>query len=176
MALLAHLLSSFKQHEIKHDMGKSQKVGLAKLRVNNELKKSAKNIATHCSYGLVDKHDPFNLQAIIIGPSNTPFDGGIFFLSIHIPHNYPFKPPKIKFQTKVFHPNVSRDGTIKMDILSNNWTPLLTIDKILLAICSFLQDPIHGQDSCNFVYQLYSKRRNLYNKIAKEWTYKYAMF
>ncbi|KAA8548407.1 hypothetical protein F0562_000091 [Nyssa sinensis] len=57
------------------------------------------------------------------------------------PIEYPFKPPIIKFLTKVYHPNVGADGTIHVDILGDQWSPALTIEKLLLSICSFLPDP-----------------------------------
>uniref|UniRef100_A0A803LTP9 UBC core domain-containing protein n=1 Tax=Chenopodium quinoa TaxID=63459 RepID=A0A803LTP9_CHEQI len=173
MAFLTQFLSSSKSLVSRT---KYSKVSMAKQRMLNELcKSSTDENVSHCCYGPVDIHDPFRLQAIIIGPSDTPFDGGIFFLTIRIPHDYPFKPPKIKFRTKVFHPNVGSDGTIHVDILSNTWTPALTIEKLLLSICSFLPDPNHKKDSCSSVCDLYWNHRKRYNKIAREWTHKYAM-
>ncbi|KAL9240114.1 hypothetical protein vseg_014371 [Gypsophila vaccaria] len=130
---------------------------------------------SHCSYGLVNSKDPFKFQGIIIGPCGTPFEGGVFFLTIKIPTNYPYKPPKIKFKTKVFHPNVTSDGTIEIDILGSQWSPALTIEKLLISICSFLPSPCHEKDSCNPICELYWNNRKLYDKIAREWTLKYAM-
>ncbi|PON31537.1 Ubiquitin-fold modifier-conjugating enzyme [Parasponia andersonii] len=75
------------------------------------------------------------MQGTIIWPSDTPFEGGVFLLSVKLPYDYPFKPPKIVFQTKVFHPNIDEDGTVNIDILGNNWSPALKIEKMLLSIC-----------------------------------------
>lgn len=79
----------------------------------------------------------------IKGPPNTPYEKGIFPLVIIFTENYPIKPPSIKFlePKKLFHPNFYRDGKICIDILQSNWSPALSIEKILLSIRSLLMDP-----------------------------------
>ena len=71
----------------------------------------------------------------IFGPDDTPYFGGIFIIDITIPPDYPFKPPKMKFDTKVWHPNISsQTGAICLDILKNEWTPALTIRTALISL------------------------------------------
>ena len=70
-----------------------------------------------------------SLQATIMGPSDSPFQGGVFFLNIHLPADYPFKPPKVSFTTRIYHPNVNSNGSICLDILNAQWSPALTISK-----------------------------------------------
>ena len=70
-----------------------------------------------------------SLQATIMGPSDSPFQGGVFFLNIHFPSDYPFKPPKVSFTTRIYHPNVNSNGSICLDILNAQWSPALTISK-----------------------------------------------
>ncbi|GMN63900.1 hypothetical protein TIFTF001_032972 [Ficus carica] len=98
-------------------------------RIRKELEKSNEDPLTHCSYGVVGKgsDDIFRLQGAIniMRPCDTPFEGGLFFLSIELPYNYPFGPPKITFQTKVFHPNLGADGKIQIDILGKKLEPLM---------------------------------------------------
>ena len=65
-----------------------------------------------------------------MGPGESPFAGGVFFVNIHFPPDYPFKPPKVSFQTKVYHPNVNSQGSICLDILKDQWSPALTISKV----------------------------------------------
>nr|XP_044991989.1 ubiquitin-conjugating enzyme E2 D4 isoform X2 [Jaculus jaculus] len=83
----------------------------------------------------------FHWQATIMGPSDSPYQGGVFFLTIHFPTDYPFKPPKVAFTTKIYHPNINSNGSICLDILRSQWSPALTVSKVLLSICSLLCDP-----------------------------------
>ncbi|XP_076402006.1 ubiquitin-conjugating enzyme E2 D4 isoform X4 [Peromyscus maniculatus bairdii] len=83
----------------------------------------------------------FHWQATIMGPNDSPYQGGVFFLTIHFPTDYPFKPPKVAFTTKIYHPNINSNGSICLDILRSQWSPALTVSKVLLSICSLLCDP-----------------------------------
>uniref|UniRef100_A0A452XB41 UBC core domain-containing protein n=2 Tax=Aegilops tauschii subsp. strangulata TaxID=200361 RepID=A0A452XB41_AEGTS len=89
--------------------------------------------------------DMFQWQATIMGPLDSPFTGGLFLVNIHFPLDYPFKPPKVSFRTKVFHfhfhPNINSNGNICLDILKEQWSPTLTISKVLLSIYLLLTDP-----------------------------------
>eukprot|EP01084_Bolivina_argentea_P240455 403961_1 len=126
------------------------------------------------STGPIDD-DLFHWNATLMGPSETPYEGGIFFLDIILPKDYPFKPPKIKFTTKIFHCNINREtGGIALDILQDNWSAALTISKALLSICSLLCDPnaeIYLNDKAA---KLYKANRAQHDKVAKEWAIKYA--
>ena len=76
-----------------------------------------------------------------MGPEDSPYSGGVFFLNIHFPADYPFKPPKVSFTTRIYHCNINANGGICLDILKDQWSPALTISKVLLSICSLLTDP-----------------------------------
>ncbi|RNA02239.1 ubiquitin-conjugating enzyme E2 D3 isoform X1 [Brachionus plicatilis] len=107
--------------------------------------------------------------------TNSPYQGGVFFLTIHFPTDYPFKPPKIAFTTRIYHPNINSNGSICLDILRSQWSPALTISKVLLSICSLLCDPNPDDPLVPEIARIYKTDKNLYNKNAKEWTSKYAM-
>ena len=99
-------------------------------RINKELNEFKIDPPSNCSAGPVND-DLYKWEATIIGPEKTPYEGGVFKLEIHFPNNYPFKPPKIKFITRIFHPNINRYGNICLDILDKQWSPALTINKVL---------------------------------------------
>ena len=109
-----------------------------------------------------------------MGPSNSPYQGGLFRLNIVFPLDYPFKPPKITFINKIYHPNVNANGIICLDILKNQWSPALTISKVLLSISSLLDDPNPEDPLVPEIANLFKSNRAKYNENAKLWTKKYA--
>ncbi|KAB1205320.1 Ubiquitin-conjugating enzyme E2-17 kDa [Morella rubra] len=119
--------------------------------------------------------DMFHWQATIMGPADSPFAGGVFLVSIHFPPDYPFKPPKVSFRTKVFHPNINSNGSICLDILKEQWSPALTISKVLLSICSLLTDPNPDDPLVPEIAHMYKTDRAKYEATARSWTQKYAM-
>tara|TARA_Y100001970_G_scaffold294332_2_gene450863 strand:+ start:7685 stop:8137 length:453 start_codon:yes stop_codon:yes gene_type:complete len=119
--------------------------------------------------------DMFHWQATIVGPSDSPYSGGLFFLDIIFPQAYPFKPPKIKFITKIYHPNINRHGSICLDILKNEWSPALTITKVLLSISSLLNDPNPDDPLVPSIANLYKTNIDKYNENARVYTLKYAV-
>ncbi|KAA6356343.1 MAG: putative Ubiquitin-conjugating enzyme E2 2 [Streblomastix strix] len=80
-------------------------------------------------------------NAAIFGPIDTIWDGGTFRLTITFTEEYPNKPPVVKFRTRIFHPNVYTDGSICLDILQNQWSPIYDVANILTSIQSLLTDP-----------------------------------
>ncbi|XP_012932670.1 ubiquitin-conjugating enzyme E2 D1 isoform X3 [Heterocephalus glaber] len=106
---------------------------------------------------------------------DSAYQGGVFFLTVHFPTDYPFKPPKIAFTTKIYHPNINSNGSICLDILRSQWSPALTVSKVLLSICSLLCDPNPDDPLVPDIAQIYKSDKEKYNRHAREWTQKYAM-
>ncbi|CAI9771967.1 unnamed protein product [Fraxinus pennsylvanica] len=147
---------------------------MASKRILKELKDLQKDPPTSCSAGPVAE-DMFHWQATIMGPPDSPYTGGVFLVTIHFPPDYPFKPPKVAFRTKVFHPNINSNGSICLDILKEQWSPALTISKVLLSICSLLTDPNPDDPLVPEIAHMYKTDRNKYETTARSWTQKYAM-
>ena len=143
-------------------------------RINKELKDLTEDPPANCSAG-PQGDDLFDWIATIMGPEGTPYHGGLFFLRINFPSDYPFKAPKIAFTTPIYHCNVNRNGGICLDILKEEWSPALTTSKVLLSICSLLVDPNPDDPLEPEIAHLYKKNRDRYNMHAREWTRKYAM-
>jgi len=142
-------------------------------RIKTELTLLQKDPPGNCSAGPVDD-DLFHWEATIMGPEKTVYEGGIFQLNILFPSNYPFKPPKIKFNTTIYHPNINSSGGICLDILKDNWSPALTISKVLLSICSLLNDPNPDDPLVPDIAEQYVKNRAAYDITAREWTLRFA--
>mmetsp|Transcript_22916 Transcript_22916/g.46403 ORF Transcript_22916/g.46403 Transcript_22916/m.46403 type:complete len:419 (+) Transcript_22916:236-1492(+) len=121
--------------------------GACTKRVLSELKKVASGdlgVWMHSGEGVHVFPAPDNIRfwrALIEGPPGSPFEGGVFALSVVVPENYPFGPPKISFETPVYHCNVSDSGKICLDILQDRWAPSLSVPKCLEAIRIMLANP-----------------------------------
>ncbi|KAF0548839.1 ubiquitin-conjugating enzyme [Gigaspora margarita] len=101
---------------------------MALKRINKELRDMERDPPSMCSAGPIGE-DLFHWQGTIMGPAETPYAGGVFFVSIHIPKGYPHQPPKVNFTTRIYHPNINSFGSIGLDILRDRWNPALTIPK-----------------------------------------------
>merc|ERR1712032_1129418 len=145
----------------------TKKQRMALKRIQKELQDLGVDPPANCSAGPVGD-DMFNWQATIMGPADSPYSGGVFFLNITFPADYPFKPPKMHFTTKIYHCNVNSNGAICLDILKDQWSPALTISKVLLSVTPLLTDPNPNDPLVPEIAQLYQKDRAKHDKTAKE--------
>ncbi|KJE96580.1 ubiquitin-conjugating enzyme [Capsaspora owczarzaki ATCC 30864] len=129
-----------------------------------------------CNIKLSLVEDSFvKLRGEIPGPLGTPFEGGVFQLLIDIPQNYPFNPPIVKFETKVWHPNVSsQTGVICLDILKDQWAAAMTLRTVMLSIQALMSTPEPDDPQDAVVANQYRSNREEYNRTAKYWTDVYA--
>jgi ubiquitin-conjugating enzyme E2 D/E len=147
---------------------------MAVRRIEKELKDMTKDPPGGCSCG-PEGDNLFKWAGMIMGPADSPFAGGCFGVSILFPADYPFKPPKVNFTTRIYHPNVNESGVICLDILKTQWSPALTISKVLLSILSLLTDPNPDDPLWPEVADEYKRNRLSYDLRAREWTERYAM-
>ncbi|EMS46318.1 Ubiquitin-conjugating enzyme E2 36 [Triticum urartu] len=80
-------------------------------------------------------------NVMILGPTQSPYEGGVFKLELFLPEEYPMAPPKVRFLTKIYHPNIDKLGRICLDILKDKWSPALQIRTVLLSIQALLSAP-----------------------------------
>ncbi|KAG9389611.1 Ubiquitin--protein ligase [Carpediemonas membranifera] len=120
-----------------------------------------------------DNMHHFNIH--LSGPSETCYAGGQFRLELYIPDNYPMAPPKVRFLTPVWHPNVDRLGRICLNILTQNeWSPALQIRGVLLSIQALMSTPNPDDPLNNAAAKVWIEEPEKAMQIAKEWTEKYA--
>jgi len=113
-------------------------------------------------------NDIMHWQAVIFGPDETPWEGGTFILSMKFHEEYPHKPPEVKFVTKMFHPNVYNDGSICLDILKSQWSPIYDVSAILTSIQSLLCDPNPKSPANSEAATLYDRDRREYARRVRE--------
>ncbi|KAA3460558.1 hypothetical protein ERO13_A12G192700v2 [Gossypium hirsutum] len=115
------------------------------------------------------------LTGIIPGPLGTPYEGGSFEIDITLPDGYPFEPPKMKFVTKVWHPNISsQSGAICLDILKDQWSPALTLKTALLSVQALLSAPEPDDPQDAVVAQQYLREYQTFVGTARYWTESFA--
>ncbi|XP_050441017.1 ubiquitin-conjugating enzyme E2 N [Daktulosphaira vitifoliae] len=110
----------------------------------------------------------------VTGPEDSPFEGGLFKLELFLPEDYPMSAPKVRFITKIYHPNIDRLGRICLDILKDKWSPALQIRTVLLSIQALLSAPNPDDPLANDVAELWKVNEIEAIRNAKEWTRMYA--
>ncbi|XP_059800953.1 ubiquitin-conjugating enzyme E2 E1-like isoform X1 [Hypanus sabinus] len=142
-------------------------------RIQKELADITLDPPPNCSAG--PKGDNvYEWRSTILGPPGSVYEGGVFFLDIVFSAEYPFKPPKVTFRTRIYHCNINSQGVICLDILKDNWSPALTISKVLLSICSLLTDCNPADPLVGSIATQYMTNRAEHDRIARQWTKKYA--
>ena len=141
-------------------------------RLKQEIKDLIETPVPNCSAGPTD--DITRWTGVIIGPEDTPYHNGIFNLNIIFPNEYPFKPPTIYFITPIYHCNINDQGAICLDILKYNWSPALSIGKVLISICSLLAEPNPNDPLVPHIAKLYKTNRLLHDFKATEYTVTHA--
>ncbi|TRY99291.1 hypothetical protein DNTS_003986 [Danionella cerebrum] len=131
------------------------------LLLRRQLAELNKNPVEGFSAGLIDDNDLYRWEVLIIGPPDTLFEGGVFKAHLTFPKDYPLRPPKMKFITEIWHPNVDKNGDVCISILhepgedkygyekpEERWLPIHTVETIMISVISMLADP-NGDSPAN---------------------------
>ncbi|XP_047048211.1 ubiquitin-conjugating enzyme E2 36-like isoform X2 [Lolium rigidum] len=113
-------------------------------------------------------------NVMILGPSQSPYEGGVFKLELFLPEEYPMAPPKVRFLTKIYHPNIDKLGRICLDILKDKWSPALQIRTVLLSIQALLSAPNPDDPLADNVAKHWKANETEAVETAKEWTLVYG--
>jgi ubiquitin-conjugating enzyme E2 N len=113
-------------------------------------------------------------DVIMAGPQGSPFEGGLFKLEMFLPEEYPLEPPKVRFLTKIYHPNMDKIGRICLDVLKQSWTPALNMRTTLLSIQSLLCEPVPDDPLDTVIAEHWKRDKNDAERTAREWTRQYA--
>lgn len=119
------------------------------------------------SAGPISEDNMFQWQATIVGPDETPWEGGMFALRLTFPDEYPIKAPKVRFTCEMWHPNVYPDGTLCLDILQDAWAPVYTVSSMLSSIQSLLTDPNTDSPANVECARQYVKNRKEYKRRVR---------
>eukprot|EP01100_Stratorugosa_tubuloviscum_P008548 TRINITY_DN3564_c1_g1_i1.p1 TRINITY_DN3564_c1_g1~~TRINITY_DN3564_c1_g1_i1.p1 ORF type:complete len:184 (-),score=90.09 TRINITY_DN3564_c1_g1_i1:97-600(-) len=130
-------------------------------RLMQEFKEASKFSTDGIAAAPINLDNLFTWEACIVGPEDTPYDGGFFTATLNFPRDYPLSPPKMYFTCEMWHPNIEKDGKVCISILhppgddpfkyessTERWSPVQSIEKILLSVISMLADP-NDESSAN---------------------------
>eukprot|EP00435_Cladocopium_sp_Y103_P027438 s3740_g6.t1 len=146
--------------------------------IPKRIEKETQKLETEPPPGVQAKPDPANYRYFHImmsGPTGTPYEGGNYRMELFLPEGYPMEPPKVRFLTKIYHPNIDKLGRICLDVLKDKWSPALQIRTVLLSIQALLSTPEPSDPLDTNVADHFIKDRAGAEQQAKEWNAQFAM-
>jgi len=136
---------------------------LADIQTSEYMKKAFRKIKA-------DESNILNWQGLIC-TDQAPYDKGAFKIDINFPAEYPFKPPKVTFKTKIYHPNIDEKGQVCLPIISpENWKPATKTDQVIQALIALINDPEPEHPLRGDLAEEYTKDKKKFMKSAAEHT------
>mmetsp|Transcript_51257 Transcript_51257/g.70397 ORF Transcript_51257/g.70397 Transcript_51257/m.70397 type:complete len:152 (-) Transcript_51257:104-559(-) len=145
--------------------------------IPKRIEKETQKLQQEPSPGVEAKPDQANYRYFhitMLGPDGTPYDKGVYNLELFLPEGYPMEPPKVRFLTKIYHPNIDKLGRICLDVLKDKWSPALQIRTVLLSIQALLSSPEPDDPLDTSVADHFKTNRAEADARAKEWNALYA--
>ncbi|KAH9500010.1 Nedd8-conjugating enzyme UbcE2M [Bulinus truncatus] len=163
MIKLFSLKQQNKGGENAPDRGK--RASAAQLRVQKDINEL--NLPRTCQVEFPDPDDLLNFK-VIISPDEEFYRGGRFVFSFKVGQGYPHDPPKVKCETMVYHPNIDLEGNVCLNILREDWKPVLTINSIVYGLQYLFLEP-NPEDPLNkeAAEVLQTNRRLFEQNVAK---------
>jgi len=122
----------------------------------------------------VDESNILQWQGLLV-PENVPYNKGAFLVDIHFPAEYPFKPPKISFRTKIYHPNIDEKGQVCLPIIqADNWKPATKTEQVIQSLLDLISEPEPDHPLRADVAEEFTKDKKKFLKNAEEFTKKHA--
>eukprot|EP00946_MAST-07B_sp_MAST-7B-sp1_P001482 g1482.t1 len=153
---------------------------MGRKRLMLEYKQMTENPPAGVIAGLISEEDPYRWECLLMGPDDSELEGGCFRAVIDIPRTYPLNPPKMRFTSKMWHPNIYPDGRVCISILhapgqdqfgyereEERWSPIQSIDKIILSVLSILADPNDESPANIDAAKMWREDRASYIKIVR---------
>lgn len=114
-------------------------------------------------------------ECAIPGRQGTPWEGGLYRLTMKFSHNYPSQPPQCKFIKPLFHPNIFPSGTVCLSILGSDWKPAITIKQILIGIQELLNDPNPKSPANEEAYKTFRSNVKAYEERVRKQVKEHAI-
>ncbi|KAI9837181.1 MAG: hypothetical protein M1838_004881 [Thelocarpon superellum] len=170
-------------------------------RIGKELAEVTEHPPEGITASLVDEADIYRWQITMEGPSDSPYavistlplvreshdgddkrltsleKGGVFKLLLVLPREYPFKPPALNFQTKIYHPNITNDakGSMCLGMLkSDEWKPSSKISGVLRTARNLLVEPNPDDAVETSIADQYKQAKREFDRTVKDWVKRYA--
>ncbi|KAI0056014.1 hypothetical protein BV25DRAFT_1921339 [Artomyces pyxidatus] len=148
--------------------------GMTLKRIHREIADLKKEDLGNITLGPTSGDNPFLWKARIPGPEGSVYEGGLFEVDVQLAHDYPFSAPKVMFLTRIYHMNISDRGNVCIDILKHNWSPALSVFKVILSLSSLLTDPNPNDPLVPSIASEFLRRRPTHDQTARRWTELYA--